>query len=1228
MHFFGPVAASPYDVESAIVVSDTTSIRLDRREGVIHELHKLLAAGRQHLLQQRYYEAERYFLKVLKLDKQNAAAHYFLAECQRYRFRYTEAMSWYQTTRNLDTTMALPQVAYYLALMQKSTGAYRTAHQGFDAFVNTHQASADSLLLEYVAYAKIEMKGIELADQLSLQPSPERSFQRFPWPVNSPSHDYAPQMWPHDTSLIISSTRLQARGNAYDERYGEDLSDLFVWKKEEKQWMKPATAHPLTALNTRTSEGSGVFNQAGDKFYFSECSSQRHCRLLMSHWQGDEWSKPLPLNEQVNMPGYSTKHPALSTGGDTLFFASDRPGGYGQFDIWMSTATNGIWQSPINLGEPVNTARNEVSPAFHVGERVLLFASNGQTGVGGYDLYLTYEQLSTSNRSVVNLGYPFNSPKDDLYLCLRERQALLTSNRDNEDGNFDIYSFQLQSQDISALIKREPEPIADEYAVLFSPASLFIPEDRAFYEQLPRAEKVRAKRYIQRQAFREVIAEQVAQTDTTEHQYNQLSEQEKGVVQRLARAKKEFVLRETTEAMLTEDRIYYEQLSPSEKNKVIALVDERWLKELLQENVALDDDGMHFFEKLPAEDQQRIVRAIQQQRMILRQAWEEPPTLEDMFYYQALPPDEKATLEQILVARRFLEVAWEAQVDDSMRYVYERLAPDEQEMVSQYIRRQSFRRALTEGTVLSEEAQQHYEALNTSEKEAVNRLARVKKQFLMKEVVDSTSVEDQRFYRRLPEHEKGLITQVIDARIFALLVQDTVSVSDEESQMLERLPLKDQQQVARAIASRQEFHQRTFQHLPTVNEVLDYQMLSAEEKNSVRRSAKTRQFSTRELSGVGQNPEITQWYEQLPRADQESVDRIVAARQHFLLKGEQTELLAEDQYYLETLFPEEKQRVNRIIEVRTLEELAIESQSTAQLIFYYQTLHRPEKQRIDRFSQTRRFFQQIPEEDASTLPDTYVLQTVASVLEKATITGKLSSRSGEDLPGHVFLLNNQQDTVGYAAVATDGTFTFEKVAYQENYHVAYDPPAQLFSRKTDYIVEELVIEPVTETNSLVTGIQLKNIYFATNQHTLPSTARNTLDSLVQYHRQHPATAIDIRAFADSTGTSAYNLKLTQRRAHSVRQYLEAHGVAPHCLSQWAMGSARGNYLPQCRRVELSVGQPPALPSFPKTIYNIRAHPDLLYLADRYQISLTKLKEWNRSENLAPYTPIRIVIESE
>lgn len=147
-----------------------------------------------------------------------------------------------------------------------------------------------------------------------------------------------------------------------------------------------------------------------------------------------KWNKPLPLPAPVNVQGFNSKQPYISRDNRQLFFASDRTGGYGKYDLWMINLEDGrITGNAVNLGDHVNTVGEEASPFYDADSAYLYYSSNGKTGMGGMDIYRIHGDPKANEwtGNAVNLGAPLNSVKDDLYYT-RERStdtAYLSSDR-------------------------------------------------------------------------------------------------------------------------------------------------------------------------------------------------------------------------------------------------------------------------------------------------------------------------------------------------------------------------------------------------------------------------------------------------------------------------------------------------------------------------------------------------------------------------------------------------------------------------------------------------------------------------------------------------------------------------------------------------------------------------------------------------------------------------------
>lgn len=210
-------------------------------------------------------------------------------------------------------------------------------------------------------------------------------------------------------------------------------------------------------FNESEGEGSPTINLANDLLIFAKMNEVKsknkdNCEvvypnydLYYSRFDGEDWSDPQSIGNEVNRNDSWESQPSLSSDGKYLFFASDRPGGFGKSDIWMSEQdANGNWKSPVNLGGTINTKGNERSPFLHTDSKTLYFSSSGHDGMGGLDIFYSKMNENGSWHQPVNIGYPINSENDevDFFVSLDGTTAYFSSNNiGNKDWN--IYRFEL-----------------------------------------------------------------------------------------------------------------------------------------------------------------------------------------------------------------------------------------------------------------------------------------------------------------------------------------------------------------------------------------------------------------------------------------------------------------------------------------------------------------------------------------------------------------------------------------------------------------------------------------------------------------------------------------------------------------------------------------------------------------------------------------------------------------
>lgn len=165
-------------------------------------------------------------------------------------------------------------------------------------------------------------------------------------------------------------------------------------------------------------------------------------QLFFSTLEKGQWSEPEPF--YLNSSEYSVGHASLTEDGNTMYFVSDMPGGYGGSDIYVVSKLPGTnnWGKPVNLGNKINTEANELFPFYDEKSGILFFASNGLNGLGGLDVYLSYK-TPTGFDTPQNIGSPINSTFDDFSFILSgsQKYGYFSSNRPEGKGDDDIYKF-------------------------------------------------------------------------------------------------------------------------------------------------------------------------------------------------------------------------------------------------------------------------------------------------------------------------------------------------------------------------------------------------------------------------------------------------------------------------------------------------------------------------------------------------------------------------------------------------------------------------------------------------------------------------------------------------------------------------------------------------------------------------------------------------------------------
>ncbi|MDA0714848.1 MAG: hypothetical protein O3B83_06245 [Bacteroidetes bacterium] len=272
--------------------------------------------------------------------------------------------------------------------------------------------------------------------------------------INDEYNDFSPVISVDENALFFTSRRLRSdstNANLVDDRDGQYYEDIYVsYRNRNGEWQDPE----LLSIN-EPSQHSATINVSidGQELYIYK-DNDGGGDIYQSALVGETWSYPEKLSSDINSSYWET-HSAKSADGNTLYFVSDRPGGYGGRDIYRCVKLpNGQWSKALNLGPKVNTQYDDDAPFIHPDGKTLYFASKGHNSMGGFDIFNTQIDSRGDWSVPENIGYPINTVDDDVFYVTSadSRRAYFSSDREGGYGRKDIYMVELPvPEDVKSL---------------------------------------------------------------------------------------------------------------------------------------------------------------------------------------------------------------------------------------------------------------------------------------------------------------------------------------------------------------------------------------------------------------------------------------------------------------------------------------------------------------------------------------------------------------------------------------------------------------------------------------------------------------------------------------------------------------------------------------------------------------------------------------------------------
>ncbi|MEO6884113.1 MAG: OmpA family protein [Bacteroidia bacterium] len=399
------------------------------------------------------------YLQANNFNPNNALLNFKIGSCYLYSAYKSKSLTYLQKAFSLNPNVD-PQIHLLLGEGYHLNMDWDKAIGEFQLYLQNTPAKKENM--DNIAAAN---KGIEECNTgKEMVQHPVRVFiDNLGDAINTKYPEYGPLISADESEMIFTSRRPNTTGGQIDPGSGQYFEDLYISYFKDGKWTPAEDMGP--PIDTPDHDATAGLSADGQTLYVYRFKEKDGGDIYESDLQGDQWSKPERMSKKINSP-YHESTVSLSPDGNTLYFVSDKPGGLGGRDIYMTQKDDkGKWGDAQNLGPVINTKYDEEGCFIHPDGKTLYFSSKGHNTMGGYDIFKSvYENGQWSEP--VNLGYPINSADDDVFFVISGsgKHGYYASAKGDSYGDKDIYMITFLGPEKPLVLNNEDNLLANAVA--------------------------------------------------------------------------------------------------------------------------------------------------------------------------------------------------------------------------------------------------------------------------------------------------------------------------------------------------------------------------------------------------------------------------------------------------------------------------------------------------------------------------------------------------------------------------------------------------------------------------------------------------------------------------------------------------------------------------------------------------------------------------------------------